>query len=64
MAFHALLRPLLGRGDALLAVLAALCLTYATDRLPIYNHNVVMMPFIAASSVMSPAWVAKPAARA
>ena len=46
--FHALLRPLLGRGDALLAVLAALCLTYATDRLPIYNHNVVMMPFIAA----------------
>ena len=47
LLFHALLRRLLGRGDALLAVLAALCLTYATDRLTVYNHNVVMLPFIA-----------------
>ena len=46
--FHSLLCRLLGRGDALLAVLAALCLTYATDRLVVYNHNVVMLlPLIA-----------------
>ncbi|MFD1710558.1 glycosyltransferase family 39 protein [Ottowia sp. GY511] len=47
LLFHATVRRLLGRGDALLAVLGALCLTYATDRLPIYNHNVVMLPLIA-----------------
>lgn len=45
--YHALLVRLLGRGDALLALLAALCLTYATDRLVVFNHNVVMLPFIA-----------------
>ena len=38
---------LLGRGDAWVAVLAVLCLTYSTTRLPIYNHNVVMLPLTA-----------------
>ena len=47
LLFGGLLQRLLGRGDALLCVLAALCLTYATDRLVIFNHNVVMLPFIA-----------------
>lgn len=45
-------RHWLGQGRAWIAVLAALCLTYSTQRLDYYNHNVVMMPLIAGVIVL------------
>lgn len=42
-----LLTELRGQAFAQLAVLAALCVTYATLRLDFYNHNTVMLPLIA-----------------
>lgn len=42
-----LLSELCGRAFAHLAVLAALCITYATLRIDLYNHNTVMMPLMA-----------------
>ena len=47
-----LLRRLLGADAARLALLAMLCLSYATDRLPFYNHNVVMLPLIAGVALL------------
>jgi len=44
-----LLERLAGRGFALLALLAALCLTYSTERLDYFNHNTVMMVLTAAT---------------
>ena len=43
----ALLRRLLGAADAAWILLAVLCLTYSTQRLDYYNHNVLMMPLTA-----------------
>ena len=42
-----LLTEVRGRAFAHLAVLAALCITYATQRIDFYNHNTVMMPLMA-----------------
>lgn len=42
-----LLIALRGRGFAYLAVLAALCVTYATVRIDFYNHNTLMLPLMA-----------------
>lgn len=47
-----LLTELRGQRRAALAVLAVLCITYYNGRLHFYNHNVALMPFVAASALL------------
>lgn len=46
------LARLRGRRHATLAVLAALCVTFYNGRLYYYNHNVVLMPLVAAGAAL------------
>lgn len=51
--FWHMLRSLRGSRYAMLALLAALCITYYNERLHFYNHEVVLMPFFVASALLA-----------
>jgi 4-amino-4-deoxy-L-arabinose transferase-like glycosyltransferase len=48
--YWAVLRDIEGRRVALLGLLAALCITFYNGRINYYNHNIVLMVWVAASA--------------
>ena len=50
--FWKLLNDLRGSRYAMLALLAAMCITYYNERMHFFNHEVVLMPFFAASALL------------
>ncbi|WP_446893617.1 glycosyltransferase family 39 protein, partial [Acinetobacter sp. NS4_7] len=50
--FWKLLNDLRGSRYATLALLAAMCITYYNERMHFFNHEVVLMPFFAASALL------------